>query len=44
MYIGITVYLKKEIINMFIKALQVALILGFCSVSLAATPNLNLEN
>lgn len=29
---------------MFIKALQVALILGFCSVSLAATPNLNLED
>ena len=28
---------------MFIRALHVALLLGICSVSLAATPNLNLE-
>lgn len=28
---------------MFVKVLQVALILGFCSVSLAAAPNLNLD-
>jgi len=29
---------------MFVKVLQAALILGFCSITLAATPNLNLEN
>lgn len=28
---------------MFMKAMQIALVLGFCSVTLAATPNLNLD-
>lgn len=36
-------YLKKEITIMFKNALQAALILCFCSVSLAATPDLNLN-
>lgn len=36
-------YLKKEITTMFMKVMQIALVLGFCSVTLAATPNLNLD-
>lgn len=36
-------YLKKEITTMFMKAMQIALVLSFCSVTLAATPNLNLD-
>lgn len=42
-YTGIVKYLNKEITTMFMKALQVALVLGFCSFTLAATPNLNLD-
>lgn len=42
-YTGIVKYLNKEITTMFMKALQVGLVLGFYSVTLAATPNLNLD-